>query len=260
MTSEKNSRKKGTMKIFRSFAVLSALLCVIALSGCTNGTDDSGSGDGGTDAGASNTGAGNRLADDSGGSGPGGGGAGHGMGGMGGGGRVGGTKPGGHGDLWASAASAAQTLQCPQVDVLQQAQTLTAFLPGRTDVAAQITTARITGIAGFCELKRKNKQRPTILVKFKAGFEAGNGPADNGATLALPWFVAITRGDRIISKSEYTAVLKFNGNMSTAEVISKPLKVELPYNRMVGEIQILVGFEMTPVQLAYAAAHPDAAP
>ena len=233
MTGEKNSRKKGTMKIFRSFTLLSALLCVIALSGCTSGTDDSGSGDGSTDAGASNTGAGNRLADDSGGSGPGGGGASHGMGGMGGGGRVGGTKPGGHGDLWASGGSAAQTLQCPQVDVLQQAQTLTAFLPGRTDVAAQITTAR---------------------------FEAGNGPADNGATLALPWFVAITRGDRIISKSEYTAVLKFNGNMSTAEVISKPLKVELPYNRMVGEIQILVGFEMTPVQLAYAAAHPDAAP
>src|SRR5271168_1035262 len=91
-------------------------------------------------------------------------------------------------------------LSCPQVAVLQQAQSLTTFLPGRSDVASQITTAQITGVAGSCALRPK---KHLLDVQFQAGFAATNGPANDSATLNLPYFVAITQGNKIISKNDY---------------------------------------------------------
>ncbi|HTQ72458.1 MAG TPA: hypothetical protein VMH92_13295 [Acidocella sp.] len=146
---------------------------------------------------------------------------------------------------------------CPQVAVLQQAQTMTLFLPGRSDVAAQVSTAQMTGISGDCAYK----QKPNALeVSFTASFLADNGPANNGKPVTLPWFVAITKGNQIIDKHEYQITLSFNGNMSTTAATSKPVKLELPAIPDSAQMEILTGFEMTPDQLAYAASHPDAAP
>jgi hypothetical protein len=141
---------------------------------------------------------------------------------------------------------------CPQVAVLQQAQTLTAFLPGHSDVASQVTTAQITGVAGSCALDDNNH----LIVKFQAGFTASNGPANNGNTLTLPYFVAIANGEDIVSKTDYTITLPFEGNSSTAQATSKPVKVDLSNEHASKNIQILVGFELTQDQLDYAAAHP----
>jgi hypothetical protein len=141
---------------------------------------------------------------------------------------------------------------CPQVAVLQQAQTLTAFLPGHSDVASQLTTAQVTGVAGSCELEDNNQ----LLVKFQAGFTASNGPANNGKTLTLPFFVAIANGDDIVAKTDYTIAMPFNGNASTVQATSKPIKVELANDHASKSIQVLVGFELTPDQLSYAASHP----
>ncbi|GLR68342.1 hypothetical protein GCM10010909_30230 [Acidocella aquatica] len=146
---------------------------------------------------------------------------------------------------------------CPQVAVLAQTQNLTTFLPGRSDVGAQVTTARITGVAGSCLLKVKKN---LLEVKFQAGFSASNGPANQGAPITLPYFVAITQGDTIVQENYYSIVLKFNGNASIAQATSKPLAVELPNTPDSAQTQILVGFEMTPEQLSYAAAHPATAP
>lgn len=146
---------------------------------------------------------------------------------------------------------------CPQTAVLQQAQTLTQFLPGREDVAARLTTAQVTGISGSCVLRKKKN---AVIVTVKTAFLADDGPANNGAPLALPWFAAITEGDKIIQKTEYVQKLKFSGNQSEASAAAKPVKVELPNIPATAKMDILIGFEETPAQLAYAAAHPNAGP
>jgi len=149
------------------------------------------------------------------------------------------------------------TLYCPQVAVLQQAQTLSTFLPGRSDVAAQLTTAQITGFSGECVLE---KQKHALLITAIPAFQADNGPANNGQPLTLPWFAAITSGDSITSKAKYNVTLKFSGNASLAFATGKPVKIEVPNVPDSAQLQILLGFEMTPDQLAYAAAHPNATP
>jgi len=147
-------------------------------------------------------------------------------------------------------------MHCPDVDMLQQARTLTVFEPGRQDVAARVTTAQLTGISGTCKLEG---DKHALLITVQAGFEADDGPANNGAALSLPWFVAITQGDNIISETDYTIKLAFDGN-STAAASSQAVKVEFPNLPETNGTQVLVGFKMTPDQLAYAAAHPTAAP
>ena len=149
------------------------------------------------------------------------------------------------------------TLYCPQVAMLQQAQTLSTFLPGRSDVAAQLTTAQITGFSGECVLE---KQKQALLITAIPAFQADNGPANNGQPLTLPWFAAITSGDSITSKAKYNVTLKFSGNASLAFATGKPVKIEVPNVPDSAQLQILLGFEMTPDQLAYAAAHPNATP
>lgn len=146
---------------------------------------------------------------------------------------------------------------CPQVAVLQQTQTVTLFLPNRSDVAAQISTAQITGLSGACAYK---KEHNALDMKFTVNFLANNGPANNSEPITLPWFVAITNGNQIIDKREYQITLSFKGNFSTTAATSKPVEVELPAVPASAKLEILTGFEMTQDQLAYAAAHPNAAP
>ncbi len=141
---------------------------------------------------------------------------------------------------------AAPAMYCPPVRVLQEANTLNAYLPGRSDVAAQLTQAKITGVAGTCLL---NKKKELLEVTFTAGFSATNGPANQGAPLTLPYFVSISQGDTIISKTDYSITLNFEGNMSNATAQTKPVTVELSNVPDSADTDVLVGFQLTPAQL-----------
>ncbi len=143
-------------------------------------------------------------------------------------------------------------LNCPNVRVLQQTSSLTRFLPGRQDAGAEITTAHITGVAGSCVLAGDG----VVRVTFQAGFTATNGPANHGRTVSLPYFVAETADDAIISKTFGTIDVPFDGNLSTAAVTSQNLTVEVPNDHSSTRTEILVGFQLSADELAYAAGHP----
>ncbi len=147
----------------------------------------------------------------------------------------------------------APRLYCPNVAVLAQANALNLFLPSRHDAGALVTQAGITGISGACTLEKK---RAVLRVTFQAGFSATNGPANQSATLALPYFVAISQGEDIISKQNYTIPMSFDGNVAATSATSKPVTVELSNTPDSADAEILIGFQLTPDQLAYAAAHP----
>jgi hypothetical protein len=142
---------------------------------------------------------------------------------------------------------------CPNVAVLEQGSTLTAFLPGRTDIAAQITHAQITGVAGSCQLEKKKHQ---LQIVFQAGFAATNGPANTSSTLNLPYLVSLSQGSNILSVTNNSIPLKFDGNESSAAATTKPIKFELPNVPNTAALDILVSFHLTPDQLAYNNAHP----
>ncbi|HQT64220.1 MAG TPA: hypothetical protein PLT25_12700 [Acidocella sp.] len=137
-------------------------------------------------------------------------------------------------------ATKTKPVYCPSVAVLEQGNSLTQYLPGRNDVAAQITTASITGVAGDCDVKGDHAP---LRLNFKVGFSASNGPADHGRPVSLPYFVAITQGDKIISKQPYSITLKFDGNASTASAVSKSIELQFPNDPSNLNYQVLVSFQ-----------------
>jgi hypothetical protein len=142
---------------------------------------------------------------------------------------------------------------CPNVAVLEQGSTLTEFLPGRQDIAAQITKAQITGVAGTCEFVKK---KDILKVTFQAGFVATNGPANTSHSLVLPYLVSLSQGNEINGVTYNSIPLKFNGNESTASATTKPITFSLPNTPATTRMDILVSFHLTPDQLAYNNAHP----
>ena len=151
------------------------------------------------------------------------------------------------------ASPAPLVTNCPNVAVLEQGSTVTEFLPGRTDVAAQIAQARITGVAGSCELEKK---KHVLRVVFQAGFAASNGPANTSPTLVLPYVISLSQGDVLLSKETGSITLTFNGNAQTASATSKPIKYEFPNTGDTAATDVLVSFYLTPDQQAYNQAHP----
>ncbi len=156
--------------------------------------------------------------------------------------------------LAACASAPPLTTNCPNVAVLEQGSSLTEFLPGREDVAAQITQARITGVAGSCELQKKKNQ---LKVTFQAGFTATNGPANTSQILVLPYLISISQGETLSLVTDKAIALRFDGNASTAAATSKPETVILPNTPESAATEILVSFHLTPEQLRYNAAHPS---
>ncbi len=155
--------------------------------------------------------------------------------------------------LAACSAEPPISTNCPNVAVLEQGSTLTTFLPGRTDIAAQIISARITGVAGTCQLLKKKNE---LKVTFQAGFAATNGPANTSANLVLPYLISTSVGNNILSVTNNTIPLKFNGNESAAAATTKPLTVVFPNTSTTADTDVLVSFHLTPDQLAYNNAHP----
>jgi hypothetical protein len=111
----------------------------------------------------------------------------------------------------------------------------------------------LAGVAGSCDLE---PGKHAVVVTFRIGFEASNGPANRAAMVELPYLVSITDGPTIISKDLYTIKVAFDGNVIDGTATSKPVTVELPNVPETAGMQILVGFQLSPEQLAYATDHP----
>ena len=139
---------------------------------------------------------------------------------------------------------------CPQTAILAQAQTMTLFMPGRSDIAGMVSTARVSNIAGSCSY---NEKRNALEIAFKLTFTATNGPANHGQDITLPWFTAISYGDTILRKKDYQITLKFDGNLSTATATTKTINIEVPARETSADLSVLTGFQMTPEQITHSA-------
>ncbi len=149
-------------------------------------------------------------------------------------------------------------LPCPQVAVLQQTQSLTAFLPGRSDVAAQITTAQITGVAGACIAApgkaRAGRQIPGRLLRHQRPRQQRR-PAEPALLRRHHPGQPHPLEGRLHHRAEIRRQYEHRpGDLQAASRSSSP------DHHSSTHIQILVGFELTPDQLAYAASHPVGGP
>lgn len=112
-------------------------------------------------------------------------------------------------------------------------------------------TADIVGVTGSCDMDKKppHATDANLTITFRATRAASGGEA----RYAVPYFVAITEGARILARTTYTTTLSFEPGQTVAtatETIGSahidPAKDKQPY-----DYQILVGLQLTKAEVDY---------
>jgi hypothetical protein len=135
---------------------------------------------------------------------------------------------------------------CPQIAPLPTAQDISLFRPGSIhDIADLQFEGSILGAGGSC---RDGVQGKTEIASVALVFRFQRGPAATSPGVGrVPYFVAVARGETILSKQVFLMPVAFPPNVDSATARSKPVEVELPVgaDRSAAAYTVWVGFQKT---------------
>ncbi len=112
-------------------------------------------------------------------------------------------------------------------------------------------TGSIEGVTGFCRYVDDNP----ITMEIEIDFAFGRGPSAQGLEKTYEYFVAVTRRDRVVlAKQKSTVNVKFNANQDVVRMSETVEGIVIPRATPTvsgTNFEVLVGFELTPEQLAF---------
>jgi hypothetical protein len=150
----------------------------------------------------------------------------------------------------AGCSSSGPPKPCPRVGVLDEAQRLVRFSEGAgrdlTDVRFE---AEIGVRAGRCEYTRKDSR---LEVEIAVEIQAVRAP-NAGRRGEFEYFVAITdRAQRVVERQSFTAVIPFEADRRSGGALEELSQtIPLKPNQLGNEFEIIVGFALSPDELAY---------
>ena len=138
---------------------------------------------------------------------------------------------------------------CPQTGILGDAADLTTFRNTGTDLTDMVVDGRITGLSGKCTAIDPDHLRTIISVNM----DLTRGPAMQGRDSDVTYFVSVARGDTILDKRAYAVRVVFDRNGSRMRLTGDQIELTLPTPGKVtgADYRILVGFQLTPEELAF---------
>lgn len=154
--------------------------------------------------------------------------------------------------LLVSSCQSSKKLQfCPGWSSVLDAVVVTQFKPGAApDPANALYSAKITNVDGNCSFDKAGKKADSSI---DVSFVAARPAAGDAAAYTAPYFVAVTQGARIVTRSARTVTFSFAAGETTATAEEHVSSVDLvtdgdnkPY-----DYQILVGFQLTKEQYDY---------
>lgn len=148
---------------------------------------------------------------------------------------------------------AAVQISCPETGLMQDAQELPVFYgdSGRAEDLA--VTGILGGIRGGCNFDTPGQAEMELQIHFGAR----KGP--KGVALrkqVLPYFIAILGPDEtILQRAAFSTKVDFDNKETVTTVEEHDLKVPVPSREAAGSYKVVVGFQLTPEQLAYIREH-----
>lgn len=138
---------------------------------------------------------------------------------------------------------------CPAVGFVRYANSMTAFAPGATPVASQVShKATLSSLDVDCQDKGEGIR---TFVEFT--ITAEGGPALQGSNINVPYFLVVAReGDDLQSKSIYSVDIPLNGPNSRSRTRER-VEFVIPTNRMADDYvyEVLIGFELSDDEARY---------
>ena len=138
---------------------------------------------------------------------------------------------------------------CPVPGLLKPLSEIVRYRPGSMDVRDLIVRARIVDITGTCE---PGEDANTVVATAQLVLEAQRGPGMQGNAVAVPAFVAIAEGDRVLDKSLFNMAIEFPPNVDAARAVSRQVRMEIPVTptKSGAAYSIVGGFQLTPDEVA----------
>jgi hypothetical protein len=136
---------------------------------------------------------------------------------------------------------------CPRLGIVADTAELTRYRPGTgRDITDQLFTAQLGDVAGGC---RVDKASANVDMKVSIVAERGAAMTESGAD--IEYFVAVTGpGDQILAKETFRSRLDFAGRNRTGIAEELSQRIPLAEGSDPGAYAILVGFQLTPDELA----------
>ncbi|NKC34239.1 hypothetical protein [Falsiroseomonas selenitidurans] len=142
---------------------------------------------------------------------------------------------------------------CPRIVILAEGADLTRFRPGAgRDLTALTAEARIAGFDAICDYA--SRDRSALTVRLVPRFEVERGPAAEGRTLDLPWFVALSDpGDaNLLDRQSFTSRVSFAANVVRTNLFGQPARLTVPLaeGTRAADYTVRLSLQLTPEELA----------
>ncbi|NKE43980.1 hypothetical protein HB662_04275 [Roseomonas frigidaquae] len=152
-----------------------------------------------------------------------------------------------------SLTSAASQAPCPRIVILADGADLTRFRAGASgDLTALTADARIAGFQANCDFA--GRDRSALDVRVTPRFEVERGPAAEGRTLELPWFVALSdAGDAaLLDRQAFTSRVTFGPNVVRTTIQGQTARLSMPLGQGVRAVDytVRISLQLTPEELA----------
>lgn len=140
---------------------------------------------------------------------------------------------------------------CPPVGSLYDVARYVGLADPADESYSNITyTAEITDVRTFCRYAGNDP----LDVQLEVDFAFGKGPAADSNSHTYPYFVAVTRRNgKVLAKEYFNVAADFNGSKldGKTESFSKIQIPRLDESIAGSNFEIVVGFDLTPEQLAF---------
>ena len=146
---------------------------------------------------------------------------------------------------------------CPGAALLPQASDVSHYRPSGQgsghDLTDLILQTRITAIDGKCE---PGKDSHTLSATVKVTIEVTRGPAATSRVADVPYFVAVSDGDRILDKHVFSNRVAFPPSVDRVFLTSDPVTMWLPVSatKSGAAYTVWAGLQLTPAEMAQAQA------
>jgi len=150
-----------------------------------------------------------------------------------------------------SGCADSETVLCPSSAVLRDTASLTVFRTGApSDPSGEAFTAAISGVTSSCHYNKGARDIPTEL-SFTV--RAVRAPTPDGATYQVPYYLAVTQGERILSKKNFTLNITFApGTAAFSQAVAlDTTTLTLEEGHPATDYQLLVGFQLSDGDRAY---------
>lgn len=137
---------------------------------------------------------------------------------------------------------------CPSLSLLRNAADFSRYAAAGRDLSDLALQARITAVPATCTwAEGRAKVRATLQVTF----DLTRGPAASSRSVSAPYFVAVTKGERVLDEQDYTLSARFPPNTDHAQFSSEKVDLLLPVSptESAAAYQIYVGFRLSPEEL-----------